>query len=89
MIQRLGIKTARSYLRNNYGAIRHDLKAFVGACRLIAKKYNISPSQVFHFMIENEPINELYTHSYNFNSRAGRDIKYDFEYEYYKLVNKK
>ena len=54
MIQRLGIKTARSYLRNNYGAIKHDLKAFVGACRLIAKKYDVSPSQVFHFMIENE-----------------------------------
>jgi len=89
MIQRLGIKTARSYLINNYGAVRHDLKALVGACKLIAKKYNVSPPQVFHFMIENEPINELYTHSYNFNSRAGRDIKYDFEYEYYKLVNKK
>jgi len=89
MIQRLGIKTARSYIQDNYGAVRHDLKALVGACRLIAKKYNVSPSQIFHFMIENEPINELYTHSYNFNSRDGRDIKYDFEYEYYKLVNKK
>jgi len=89
MIQKLGIKTARSYIQDNYGAVKHDLKALVGACRLIAKKYNVSPSQIFHFMIENEPINELYTHSYNFNSRAGRDIKYDFEYEYYKLVNKK
>ena len=89
MIQRLGIKTAKTYLQTNYGPIKHDLRAFVGACRIIAKRYNVSPSQVFHFMIENEPINELYTHSYGFNSRTGRDIKYDFEYEYYKLENKK
>ncbi len=88
MIQRLGIKTAKAYLQTNFGVIKHDLKALVGACRLIAKRYNVSPSQVFHFMVENEPINELHTHSYNFNSGAGREIKYDFEYEYYRLVIK-
>ena len=78
----LTTKAAKEYILNEYGYLKHDIKKLVNSSRITAKQYNCSPLNMFFFMIENEPIRELRTHSYNFNTRLGREIKETFKNNY-------
>ena len=75
-------KAAKEYILKEYGYLKHDIKKLVKASRITAKQYNCSPLEIFFFMIENEPIKGIYTHSYNFNTRLGREIKETFKNNY-------
>jgi hypothetical protein len=81
-IKKLTLKFAANYIYYNYGYLKHDIKKLVKASRETAKKYNCSPLQIFLFMIENKPIDKIYTHSYGFNTRIGREIKETFKNNY-------
>ena len=81
-IKKLTQKFAADYIHYHYGFLKHDIKKLVKASRTTAKQYNCSPLNMFLFMIENEPIRELNTHSYNFNTRQGREIKETFKNNY-------
>ncbi len=81
-MKNLTIKAAKEYIINEYGYLQHDIKQLVNASRITAKKYNCSPIDMFFFMIENEPIEKLFTHSYGFNTRTGREIKQTFKNNY-------
>ena len=81
-IKKLTLKFAENYIHYNYGYLKHDIKKLVKASRETAKKYNCTPLEIFLFMIEDEPIQKLYTHSYNFNTRLGREIKETFKNNY-------
>ena len=81
-IKNLTVKFAENYIYYNYGYLKHDIKKLVKASKQTAKQYNVSPLQMFLFMIEQKPINELYTHSYNFNTSAGREVKETFKNYY-------
>jgi len=83
LINKLTEKKAQNYIIYNYGYLKHDIKKLVKACRITAKKYNCTPLQIFLFMIENEPIKKLFTHSYGFNTSGGREIKQTFKNNYY------
>jgi|TARA_R110002020_G_scaffold451686_1_gene665841 hypothetical protein len=83
LINKLTEKKAQNYIIYNYGYLKHDIKKLVKASRETAKQYNVSPLQMFLFMIENKEIKQLYTHSYNFNTRLGREIKEQFKNKYY------
>lgn len=78
LINKLTEKKAQNYIIYNYGYLKHDIKKLVKASRETAKRYNCTPLQMFFFMTENKPIKKLYTHSYNFNTRTGREIKENF-----------
>ncbi len=82
-IKKLTTNLAQNYIYYNYGYLKHDIKKLVLSCRQIAKQYKVKPLQIFFFMIENKPINQLYTHSYNFNTATGREIKQQFKSIYY------
>ena len=82
-IKKLTVNFASKYIYQNYGITKHKIYNLVKASRMTAKKYNCTPLQMFFFMIENEPIKKLYTHSYNFNTKKGREIKEVFANIYY------
>ena len=82
-IKKLTLNNAKNYICYNYGYLKHDIKKLVKASRETAKQYNVSPLEMFLFMIENKEIKQLYTHSYNFNTRIGREIKQQFKNKYY------
>jgi hypothetical protein len=81
-IKNLTVKGAENYIFYNYGYLKHDIKRLVKASRETAKQYDISPLQMFLFMIEDKPINKLFTHSYGFNTRQGREVKKEFKINY-------
>jgi|TARA_Y100000289_G_scaffold66226_1_gene82149 hypothetical protein len=81
-IKKLTKKFAENYIYYNYGYLKHDVKRLVKASRETAKTYNCTPLQIFLFMIDDKPINKLYTHSYGFNTRNGREIEQTFKNNY-------
>jgi len=81
-IKKLTVNFASNYIRYNYGYLKHDIKQLVKASRTTAKRYNCKPLDMFFFMIEEEPIKKLYTHSYGFNTALGREIKETFKNTY-------
>ena len=85
-MKKLTVKGMERYLVENYGEVRHDLDAMRWACVKTAIKFNCKSLDVFHFVIEQKPIPNLYTHSYGFNTSNGRYIREHFEYEYYEAV---
>tara|TARA_R110002050_G_scaffold297515_1_gene459088 strand:- start:345 stop:596 length:252 start_codon:yes stop_codon:yes gene_type:complete len=82
-MKNLTTKAAKEYILNKYGYLNHDIKKLVKASKTTAKQYNVKPLDVFFFMIENKPIKNLYTHSYNFNTSGGREIKETFKNTYH------
>lgn len=84
-MRRLTTKGINDYLIDNYGEVRHNCEKLKKACQKISKRYGVNTVHVFHFMIEQEPIPNLYTHSYGFNTRLGREIREEFKYQYYSL----
>jgi|TARA_R100000482_G_C5121707_1_gene146210 hypothetical protein len=87
-IKNLTIKRAEDYIYYNYGYLNHDIKSLVKTSRQMAKKYNCTALDMFFLSIENKPINKLYTHSYGFNTSAGRHIIEEFKLKYYTNLNK-
>jgi len=81
-MKRLTENNIKKYLIENYGEVRHNCESIKNACMSTAKKYKCSSVDIFFFMIENRPIEKLYTHSYGYNTREGRDIKSVFESYY-------
>lgn len=82
-MQRLTPKGIKNYLTTNYGHCRHNAEAMAIACRKTAKGAGFSPKDVFHLVVENEPIEGVYTHSYGFQTRTGRAIIETFQGHYY------
>jgi hypothetical protein len=73
----------KNYLEKNYGVCRHNPAAMALAARNVAREIKCSPKEVFHFVVENEPIYGLWTHSYGFHTALGREIGNAFEGKYY------
>lgn len=84
-MKRLTTNGIKNYINRNYGKVRHDCDKLKETCQTISKRYGCTPLDMFHFMIEDEPIKGLYTHSYGFITRIGRGIKEEFTNEYYSL----
>ena len=83
MSKTISQKYIKDYITKNYGKVRHDLKRMARACRIVAKIYGYTPKQIFHFIIEQEPL--INTHNYGFNTRYGRQIRGEFEIHYSEL----
>ncbi|MEJ6767425.1 MAG: hypothetical protein QNK97_04385 [Gammaproteobacteria bacterium] len=81
-MNKLTTKGINNYLIENYGVVRHDCERLKTSCQSIAKDYGVNTVHVFHFMVEQEPIPNLYTHSYGYNTRLGREIREAFNNYY-------
>lgn len=84
-MERLTTNGIKNYLIINYGEIRHDCDKLKKACQTISRRYGCTPLDVFHFMIEDEPIKGLWTHSYGFHTSNGRGIRDEFSNKYHSL----
>lgn len=75
----------KDYIKNELGhEPRHDVDAISDAASELAYLYSNSTTaeQIIRFMLANEEIPALATHSYGFHSRNGRRIREMFS-EYY------
>ncbi len=87
IIEKLTIAKVTNYLINQKGVANEDVRAMIKASRAVGKRYNVDPKVVFSFVVESPPLDNINTQLYDFDRRKARDIKYDFEYEYYKILN--
>tara|TARA_R110000737_G_scaffold116284_1_gene149026 strand:+ start:256 stop:513 length:258 start_codon:yes stop_codon:yes gene_type:complete len=82
-MKRLTIKGVTNYLDYNYGGSRHDVRRLVIACRKTGSLFNAKPIDIFWFMIENDTVPGIHTHSYGFHTAVGREIRETFKWDYY------
>ena len=75
--------------------LRHCPDCIAAACNDIAIKYNnefgerLNAKELMKLLFFNDPIPQLHTHSYGFNTATGRNIKQLLEYKYYEYENEK
>ena len=80
------------YIVENYGTMRHDKYAMADAINSMKSNFRsygteaVDPWDIFLLIIENKPIERLYTHSYGFQTRTGRGIIEEFKSCYYEMV---
>ena len=65
---------------------KHDVKAMAKAFRTLSKRLRVSSEDLMRFILSNEPMEGVYTHSYGFHTGAGREIINQFEAEYYENI---
>tara|TARA_Y100000114_G_C11732630_1_gene314432 strand:+ start:779 stop:1045 length:267 start_codon:yes stop_codon:yes gene_type:complete len=82
-IKKLTVNNATNYIYYYKGEPKHKIYNLVLACRKTAKKYDCTPLEMFFFMVDNRPIKKLYTHSYTFHTRTGRQIRKIFANNYF------
>jgi len=86
-IEKWSASGIKEYLTDNYGRPRHDCRSLKRACEIVAKRHDLSPEDLFHFLVEDEPVQGMYLHSYGFHTRAGREITRQLEEEYDEALN--
>ena len=75
--------------------LRHCPDCIAAACNDVAIKYNnefgerLNAKELMKLLFFNDPIPQLHTHSYVFNTATGRNIKQLLEYKYYEYENEK
>ena len=82
-MERLTSNGIEKYLIKNYGRVNHECEKIKISCQKTSRRYGCTAKEVFHFIIENNPIPGLYTHSYGFHTALGREIYEFFKYKYY------
>ena len=87
MFTRLTKKNIENYLITNKGYIKHKTNLLIKAIKETSKKYQINDIDLFLFYADNKPINKLFTHSYGFHTRQGRQLATDLQNEYENLEN--
>jgi hypothetical protein len=65
---------------------RHSFKGLKKACNKLAKETKLKAVDLFHLLIENQPIAEANTHSYGFHTRSGRYLIESLQNYYYQSI---
>jgi len=77
-------KQVEKYIMKDLGFIpRHDCKALAQAVTDIAKELEYNEAELLYLLLENRPIDMLYTHSYGFHTANGRNIIETIKAKYY------
>ena len=77
------------YIREDLGMEpRHDCMALADAITDTSLDMDYDECELMYLLLENRPIDALYTHSYGFHTANGREIinrikEYYYEYEKY------
>lgn len=78
------------YITNHFNekgyAPRHSFKGLKAACNKLARETKLNAEDLFHLLIENEPIPGAYTHSYGFHTGNGRHLIETLQSYYYELA---
>jgi hypothetical protein len=84
MTQKMTSKQIKNYLVENYGECRHDPEAMSAAINDISEELGYEDKfKLFLLLVENKPIDMLYTHSYGFHTSNGREIINKIKEYYY------
>ena len=62
---------------------RHDCYALADAITDMAKELDHDECELMYLLLENRPIDVLYTHSYGFHTANGREIINTLKNKYY------
>ena len=62
---------------------RHDVYALADAINDVAEEVEFDSFRLMQLLLENKPINALYTHSYGFHTANGRELIKTMQYKYY------
>ena len=62
---------------------RHDCYALADAITDMAKELDHDECELMYLLLENRPIDVLYTHSYGFHTANGREIINNLQHKYY------
>ena len=62
---------------------RHDCYALADAITDMAKELDHDECELMYLLLENRPIEVLYTHSYGFHTANGREIINNLQHKYY------
>jgi len=77
-------KQVEKYIMRDLGFIpRHDCYALADAVTDIAEELDHDEFELLQLLLENRPINVLYTHSYGFHTANGREIINNLQHKYY------
>ena len=72
------------YIREDLGMTpRHDCHALADAITDMAEELDHDECELMYLLLENRPINVLYTHSYGFHTANGRHIIETLKHKYY------
>lgn len=88
MNSKISVKFIKNYINENYGELRHDPKRLLKACKVVAKIYGYTPKQIFHFMIEDAPLDFTRSHSHGLDSDFSWEIRDEFQIQYYEMRKK-
>jgi len=80
------IKYIDNHFKVNGYTPRHSFKGLKAACNKLARETKLDAVKLFHLLIENQPIAEAYTHSYNFHTANGRHLIDTLQNYYYQAV---
>jgi len=77
-------KQVEKYIRKDLGMIpRHDCYALADAITDMAEELDHDECELMYLLLENRPIDVLYTHSYGFHTANGREIINNLQHKYY------
>lgn len=79
----LTVDNVKEYMDTNYGGTKLNVECLVSACQWVSRTEEIGEVDLFHLLIENQPIKGLFTHSYGFHTRAGRYLIQEMSRKYY------
>jgi len=71
----------QDYIEGHYGHMQHCADSMELALDYTANEYDVDVEDLFHLIIENEPMSG--THSYGFHTAYGRGLINTFKNEYY------
>jgi hypothetical protein len=81
------IKQMKQYFKDEDLKCRHNLTAFKYGINTLNKEVKTDAYKLFMLIVENRPIDNLHTHSYNFHTRNGRYLIDTFSNLYYNKLN--
>jgi len=77
-------KKVEGYIKYNLQMTpRHDCDALAAAITDMAMELDHDECELMYLLLENRPINVLYTHSYGFHTANGREIINNLQHKYY------
>jgi hypothetical protein len=85
-MDKLTTKEATEYINSNYGRARHNIDCIVRACKYVAEVEELNAVDLFHLLIENRPVPNVHTHSYGFQTTAGRYLINAIQQKYYEQL---
>jgi len=86
-MKNITIKSIKKYFKDNNLEARHNINAIKKAINILNKEVQTNAFDLFLLIVENKPIQGLYTHSYGFHTSNGRYLINTFKNLYYKFNN--